>query len=87
MGRDGLVWRSWDPEQSIVYHCDSGDTHLVNSVTAEVLRVLERSPCTASRIARTIAPRLGVGPDEGLARQVRELLEHLDRVGLAEPVG
>ena len=78
-----LVWRSWDADEFLVFDAVSGDTHLINRVTAEVLGALERSPLGQDEIGREVSRAIGADP-AGLEPTLGELLRYLDRVGLVE---
>jgi len=81
-----LLWRSWDDDEYVVYSTASGDTHLINEVTAEVLRQLERSELEFSVLIRNVAETLGSEPDRRLETHVGRLLVYLDEIGLVESV-
>ena len=81
-----LIWRSWDDGEYVVYSATTGDTHLLNEVTAEVLRQLERSDLEFSDLARKAAKSLGVELDPQLESHVAGLLSYLDQIGLVEAV-
>jgi PqqD family protein of HPr-rel-A system len=80
-----LVWRNWDDDEHVVFCDASGDTHLVNDVTAEVLRQLERSERDFSDLVLRVAESFGAEPDERFETSVARLLVYLDQVGLVEP--
>ncbi len=80
-----LLWRSWDDDEYVVYSSASGDTHLINEVTAEVLRQLERSELAFSDLVHNVAQTLGTEPDEQIETHVARLLVYLDQIGLVEP--
>ena len=80
-----LLWRSWDDDEHVVYCSASGDTHLINEVTAEVLRQLERSEMGFSDLVLRVTKTLGTEPDEQAETQVARLLVYLDQIGLVEP--
>ncbi len=80
-----LLWRSWDHDEHVVYSSASGDTHLINDVTAEVLRQLERSELAFSDLVHNVAQTLGTVPDQQIETDVARLLVHLDQIGLVEP--
>ena len=79
-----LLWKSWDDNEYVVYSTASGDTHLINNVTAEVLRQLERSDLEFSDLARNVAQSLGLNPQ--IEAYVARLVVYLDQIGLVEPV-
>lgn len=80
-----LLWRNWDDGEYVVYSTASGDTHLINEVTAEVLRQLERSELAFSDLVGKVAQALGIEGDGQFESHVARLLVHLDRIGLIEP--
>ena len=80
-----MLWRSWDDDEYVVYSSTSGDTHLINEVTAEVLRQLERSEMGFSDLVLGVTNTLGAEPDEQAETQVAGLLAYLDQIGLVEP--
>ena len=80
-----LLWQSWDDDEYVVYSSASGDTHLINEVTAEVLRQLERSELAFSDLVHNVAQTLGTEPDEPTENHIARLLVYLDQIGLVEP--
>ena len=81
-----LIWRSWDANEYVVYSPASGDTHLINEMTAEVLRQLERSDLEFSDLARSVAESLGAELDPQIDSHIAKLLAYLDQIGLIEAV-
>lgn len=78
-----LVWRSWDEDEFLVFDAASGDTHLLNRVTATVFEILGREPLDDKGIGRELSRCLDIDPavvEPHLAR----LLSHLARLGLVE---
>jgi PqqD family protein of HPr-rel-A system len=80
-----LLWRAWDDEESVVYHVPSGNTHVLNRVSALVLRHLEDRWLTPTELASLLARSLDRPWDEELCRCVAELLVGFDQRGLVEP--
>lgn len=80
-----LIWRNWDEESFLVYHTGSGDTHLLNRVTAEVLRQLERADADVGELAHRVAQSFEVEADDEFVQQIEQLLAHLDELGLVDP--
>lgn len=78
-----LLWRSWGPGEFVVYHRESGETHLLNAVTAFVLRTLRSEPLTCSELADRAADEFGPEFDEP-EKELETLLGHLDRLGLVD---
>jgi PqqD family protein of HPr-rel-A system len=81
-----LRWRSWEDDEFVVYHVESGDTHLLNSVSAEALRSLEQAPADADELTGRVSQRLEIEPTDTLKSQLRQLLAEFDQLGLIEPV-
>ena len=81
-----LVWRVWDPGECVAYHCVAGETHLLNAVTAAVLRVLERSTLSLDELCDTIAGEFGVDDPAEYRASLAQLLTHLDALGMIRSV-
>jgi PqqD family protein of HPr-rel-A system len=80
-----LIQRDWDDEV-VIYHPESGDTHLLNPAAVEMLQVLEQGPASAKALGEHIASRFNVPLDGKLRDQVEETLAGLSRVGLVEKI-
>jgi PqqD family protein of HPr-rel-A system len=78
-----LHWKAWDDE-FVVFDEGSGDTHLLDPLAAEVLKVLEESPGKVSELARRVVARLDLAPDTDLSERVSELVERFVAAGLVE---
>ena len=78
-----MHWKTWDLE-FVVFDEGSGDTHLLDSFAAEVLKVLEESPGEVSGLARRLVARLDLAPDPDLTERVRELVDRFVALGLVE---
>lgn len=91
-----VVWQSaarpanpvrwWDGD-CVVYNGLSGDTHVLDVVTGEVLRSVMNGPLRTDEIGRRLAGFLEVPADDRIADTVGKILHHLDELGLIEPVG
>lgn len=79
-----LHWRHWD-EDYILFNAASGQTHVVNELGADVLRLLEKKSASAGELLEGLAASYGLAPDSELAAGVRRLLVDLDQLGLIEP--
>jgi len=84
--RSPLLWRSWDDDEYVVYSAASGDTHLINAVTAAVLHHLERSALELPDLIHTVAEALDTKVDEQFESYIARLLVYLDQIGLVESV-
>lgn len=81
---DGLVWRSFD-SYSLLYNPESGDTHVLDPLSREILDILLETP----HDERSLLQELGVlaeGQDAAaLESAVHEALTSLDSAGLITP--
>ena len=79
-----LLWKLWDDEY-VVFDRGSGDTHLLDLVAGEVLRLLERESHDAGGLVTRVAAALEIEADGALAGHVAQTLTKLHRAGLIEP--
>lgn len=80
-----LLTKSWQ-DGVVVYNLDSGNTHLLNPIAGEVLKLLADAPADATTIACRLACQINLESDLELDYNVASLLIHLDSLGLIEPV-
>jgi PqqD family protein of HPr-rel-A system len=88
-GPSSLVWRLWDDEY-VLLNTASGDTHLLDLLSGEVLRCLEEGPADAEVLAARVLRKMDPGPDRDpspLAARIEDILTTLDELGLVEPAG
>ena len=78
-----LYWYSWDNE-FIVYNSASGDAHLLDQVSAETLKVLERESANLSKLVDMVSASLKIKPDGKLTVYLEKLLSQLAKLGLIE---
>ena len=78
-----LHWRCWDGEY-IVFNSGSGDTHLFDKDSAEVLQVLEQSPFTEQQLIKKFFSSPSIEPDEEELHYLKKLLMNLHQLGLIE---
>jgi PqqD family protein of HPr-rel-A system len=78
-----LHWKAWGDE-FVIFDEGSGDTHLLDPLAAEFLKVLEESPADVPGLARRLGARLDLASDADLTGRVRELVERFVAVGLVE---
>ena len=83
--RTPLRWRGWGGEW-VVFHPDSGDTHLLDPLAADALRSLEASPASAAALAERLSRSAASPAEEMLPEAVERMLRAFDEVGLIEPV-
>jgi PqqD family protein of HPr-rel-A system len=80
-----LQWRTWGDE-TVVYHGPSGDTHLLNPIAAEALRVLASQAAGVDDLAGRLADRVDAAERPDLAEHLSSLLANFAELGLIEPV-
>jgi PqqD family protein of HPr-rel-A system len=80
-----LTWREWDGEY-VAYDGLSGDTHLCDGITAEILHQLSFAPMTRQALVERVARRLQLEPDSNLGDYIGQCLEELTRRSLIFPV-
>ena len=68
-----------------MYNTLSGDTHLLDIVTGEVLRTIMAEGACGSDLCRHVAGFLDVPNDAAIEQQVAGILSALDQLGLIEP--
>jgi PqqD family protein of HPr-rel-A system len=78
-----LVWVTWG-EESIVFNKSSGNTHLVNSMAAKILSLLQVQPRSAEEISQSIATEMQLDDDDEILQRVKIVFETLDHLGLIE---
>jgi PqqD family protein of HPr-rel-A system len=76
------VWRHWDAEH-IVFNGKSGDTHLLDDVSAATLRLLDRA-MEPNELSSALATELDVTVDQELRDYVDRAVHHLYALGLIE---
>ena len=79
-----LRWHTWGDGHYVVYHRESGDTHMLNEVAAELLRQLDGRTIAVPELTARVAAELEVEADE-LAPHVDRLVPYLEDLGLIEP--
>ena len=52
--RFGLYWHSWGDE-FVVYNSGSGNTHLLDVVAAQALKILDRAPANLLELSHEVA--------------------------------
>ena len=80
-----LHWISWDDEY-VVFDEGSGDTHLLDFLASEVLKVLEQSSGSEQALVERVVARLGLDPDIDLERRIREAIAKFRDAGLVEQI-
>lgn len=84
-GREPLRWRCWAGDY-VVFDPFSGQTHMLDIVTGQVLRLLESGPSDIDRIRSEISAFLEVDDDRRVAEAVSDILARLEEAGLISPI-
>lgn len=82
---DSLCWREWDGE-IIVFNDLTGNTHLLNPLAGLVLTrfVESRAMFSAADLTESIGQSEAVEQDVALIEAIGEVLDDLERLGIAE---
>jgi PqqD family protein of HPr-rel-A system len=80
-----LAWREWGG-QTVVFNAETGSTHLLNPLAAEILRRLAtQGPTSAFALGAGLVDE-GDGDDPAKwTRAIAQILSEFMRVGLAQP--
>lgn len=82
-----LHWREWGDE-AVVFNSASGDTHLLDPLSARALRALiATGPATAAALAAALASEAGAECDQVFTDSVHRVLQALGDLGLIEAAG
>jgi PqqD family protein of HPr-rel-A system len=81
-----LAWREWDGEV-VVFNQETGSTHLLNALGAEVLRrlVAAERGATIGALAGELADSPSDADEPEWTRAIGEALSEFARLGLARP--
>jgi len=79
-----LLWKQWGDEP-VVYNIESGNTHLISSIAAKILRRLDQQPSTLAQVAAYLASEVHIDSDKEVVKHVERLLSDLDELGLIKP--
>ena len=80
-----LLWRVWNDEH-IIYHTGSGDTHLLSSDAAKVLRSLQKDAATISDLENKLASVIDVPQDNHLPSYLETIMTDLNKLGVIERI-
>ncbi len=85
-GSEPLRWRSWTGDL-VVFNPLSGQTHLLDIVTCQVLKLIMSESSIFDDLRLEISIFLEVNNDNRLAQTISEILSRVEEAGLIEPVG
>lgn len=80
-----LLWAEWNTDYS-VFNGNTGETHLLSELPAEVLRQLSRGPVSQAALTSTLAGLCEVEGTSGWSEKIADLLEELADLELIEPM-
>jgi PqqD family protein of HPr-rel-A system len=80
-----LLWRFWDGEY-VVFNTGSGDTHVLDAFSGEVLKSLQQCPATASEIAGRLGNAFAFKVEDVPAERLDQVLAEFHTLGLIESV-
>lgn len=78
-----LLWQTWD-EEVIVFNTASGQTHLLDALSAAVLKEVEDHPGSIARLTIRLAKRFEIDTTD-LSQRLIEVCVRFDELGLLEP--
>jgi len=78
-----LLWEAWENEFT-VYHRQTGETHILNALPAEIVHLLGETSMTTSELANELAVRCEVEETPEWSAKVTTVLENLYRLSLVE---
>ena len=78
----GFLERNWGDDY-LVWSELTGQTHLLDFLSATVLRLLQQAPTAANELAERVAQTLKLDNDN-LLTMVEQTLAEFERLGLAE---
>lgn len=56
---ESLLFKEWDDDSScVVFDPGCGDTHLLEPLASEILRLIDRAPCSSELLAEHLGPLL-----------------------------
>ena len=79
----GLLERHWG-DDCLVWSELTGQTHLLDLLSATVLRLLQERPAGPGDLAERVAQALRLEDDNELLTMVEQTLADFERLGLAE---
>ena len=81
-----LLRESWD-EASLVYHRDTGETHLLGPLADQALLLLQEKPMSLDQLAGRLAALCEIQVDRQWHERIETLVAELAALELVEPAG
>ncbi len=79
-----LLRESWD-EASLLYHRDSGETHLLGPLADQALLLLQEAPMSLDQLAERLAALCQTEADVCWRQRIETLVAELAALELVEP--
>ena len=80
---DDLVWAHWDADSSL-YHRGTGETHLLDAFSSEVVQALCDGPLTLAQLSRLLADRCDTEDDPAWRQKIARILGQLRALHIIE---
>lgn len=80
-----LRWRQWPDEQAVLYHPRSGETHLLNPISAAMLQTLQDQPLSLEQLIPLVLKRFDLPAAGDHVAQLQHCLAQFIELGLIEP--
>ena len=81
---DQVVLRNLE-DVTLAFHKASGDTHILNFLSAAIIKVLAEQPETVASVAPKVIAEIGVDKSDCPPGLIKQTLLQLDDVGLVAP--
>lgn len=78
-----IHWKEWD-DGILVYNASSGSTHVLNPISAKILKALAKYPANIIEALERITQDIGPSDGEVLA-SIEKFVANLEELGLIEP--
>ena len=80
---DDLLWEQWE-EDYTVFDRKTRETHLINELPAEILRLLSTRPATTEEITARLAQLCELANTPEWAEKIASVIDNLSSLGLIE---
>jgi PqqD family protein of HPr-rel-A system len=78
-----LLWAHWDADSSL-YHGGTGETHLLDALSCEVVESLCQRPLPLAQLSRLLAERCDTEDDPAWQQKIARILQHLHALHIIE---
>lgn len=79
----GLHIEEWG-ENAVVYHSLSGDTHYLNGLAVEILKLIREQPVPLKTLVEEICATFIIEDKTEIEQQIKQLLSQFSILGLVE---